>query len=136
MAADIRVGFDKVRREESPFETVEEVVAGRSLLDRNYEWYIVLTNAGSSPARNVNLMLEPAANVKGDPLAAIEPKIDFLDGNGARASFKVVPRRSTADRITLTVTWVESHARKRRYFHLEILRPEKDLRISGSPGRF
>ena len=56
--AHIRVHMDKIPREYSL--VVPRLEAGKRPVDRSHEWSIVLTNVGSSPARNIRYVLEPA----------------------------------------------------------------------------
>jgi hypothetical protein len=113
--AHIRVHMDKIKRNYPLVRT-----PGWDLVDDSNQWSIVLTNVGSSPAHDVHYMLESASGVPGESLGAEQKQIPLLSGNGARERIGVTPRRSTAARISLKLTWRDDEGSKERYSEIEV----------------
>jgi predicted RNase H-like nuclease len=116
--AVIRVHMDMIKRQYPLVVTIVE--PGQRLLDRLNEWDIVLTNVGSSPARNVRYELKPASGVYGDELSTSKKEIPLLAGNGARERIEVWPREATAPRISLRLTWSDDEGSKEQYSEIVV----------------
>jgi hypothetical protein len=130
-SANIRVHMDKIKLPHPLVIGGAVHLTGKgALLDRSYVWCIVLTNVGSSPARQVRYVLEPASGVYGDELEASKKEIPLLPGNGARERIDVWPKRGTAERISLKLSWSDDQGGKEQYFEIEIDHDNRALRIT------
>jgi hypothetical protein len=119
--ADIRVHMDRLLREpDSLILPAGLYEIGKAPVGTTYEWYIVLTNVGSSPARNVRYVLEPASGVSGNLMGVQQKEIAVLQGNGARERIWVLPWNSTSRRISLKLTWSDDEGSKEQYSEIEV----------------
>src|SRR5688500_18838846 len=90
--ANIRVHMDRLERE--PYSVVYPVgifQTDKAPLDTTHDWYIALTNVGSSPARNVRYTIEPASGISGNGMGISQKEIAVLEGNGSRERISVGP---------------------------------------------
>jgi hypothetical protein len=108
----IVIHLDQVERTLPRVQSTKRVAEGKGVVDSTHDWYLVVTNHGSKPARQLRCTLSAAVK-PGEPWEAGKMEVDVLPGNGAEARFIVVPTRASSPRVVCKVTWLNSRGRVR-----------------------